>query len=316
MLAGRYAVAVVVLALLLLPPAAVSIDPACDGTTYAANSTFQTNLNRLAAALRANASTSPAGFANATVGAAPDQVNGLALCRGDTNASTCAPCVAAAFKDAQQACHLSRGATIILDACVLRFAGSQFLDFLKADQWIVSELVYELSASRFFFFDKSILSPLKQICQLIYQSWDRHGRWERQRLGCLVHSRRHGNLHRPGWQRGGGDQLDEEVLLHRRDGLQSEDLRARSVHAAPDAGAVPGLPGVLTESGAADGRAVPVKRRCGGVVLPEVQRVAVLRGPGDTAACRAAGTTPGGHAFAWYSRVRNRLAQSLILLSL
>ncbi|GJN11491.1 hypothetical protein PR202_ga29689 [Eleusine coracana subsp. coracana] len=148
MLAGRYAAAAVALALLLLsPPAAVSMDPICDKNFYTANGTFQANLNSLAAVLAANASASPAGFATASVGTLPDQANGLALCRGDTNASTCAACLAAAFQNAQQACPLDKGVTAIEDACVLRFAGTQFLDFLRPDQWIVSEIVPASSTS-------------------------------------------------------------------------------------------------------------------------------------------------------------------------
>ncbi|CAN6219102.1 unnamed protein product [Urochloa humidicola] len=104
MLAGRYATVVVALSFLLLPPppAAVATPPPdCDASsTYAANSTFKANLDLLAAALLVNASASPSGFAAGAVGTAPDQANGLALCRGDTNASACAACVAAAFGDA------------------------------------------------------------------------------------------------------------------------------------------------------------------------------------------------------------------------
>ncbi|KAG2637485.1 hypothetical protein PVAP13_2NG522700 [Panicum virgatum] len=143
MLAGRYATVAVALALLLSPAVAEETPPPdCDASSaYAANSTFQANLNLLAAALRANASASPAGFATAAAGAAPDQANGLALCPGDTNASTCAACVAAAFRDAQQACPMDKGVTVYRDACVLRFAGRQFVDFLREDQWLISELV-------------------------------------------------------------------------------------------------------------------------------------------------------------------------------
>ncbi|KAL6657914.1 hypothetical protein ACP70R_005694 [Stipagrostis hirtigluma subsp. patula] len=143
MLAGRrHAIVVVALALLpLLLPAAATVAPLCDGAGYVANGTFQANLNTLAAALPANASASPEGFATASAGAAPDQANALALCRGDTNASSCAACVAAAFRDARRACPLDKGVTVFKDACVLRFAGIRFLDFLNEDQWIVSELV-------------------------------------------------------------------------------------------------------------------------------------------------------------------------------
>nr|CAB3458210.1 unnamed protein product [Digitaria exilis] len=143
MLTGGYAIVAVALAF-TLPPPAVAVPtpgPDCDASSsYAANSTFQANLNLLAEALPVSASASPAGFATATVGTAPNQANGLALCRGDTNASTCAACVAAAFRDAQQACPLDMGVTDYRDACVLRFAGSQFLDFLREDQWDISEL--------------------------------------------------------------------------------------------------------------------------------------------------------------------------------
>ncbi|XP_066390933.1 cysteine-rich receptor-like protein kinase 6 isoform X1 [Miscanthus floridulus] len=141
---GRCAVVVVAsLALLLppVPPAAATQEFYCDYSTYADNSTFQANLNLLGAALPANASASPAGYATGAVGAAPDQVNGMALCRGDTNASSCSSCVAAAFRDAQQRCPLTKGATGYKDACTLRFAGIRFLDFLREDQWLVSELV-------------------------------------------------------------------------------------------------------------------------------------------------------------------------------
>ncbi|KAK8448472.1 hypothetical protein SEVIR_7G013805v4 [Setaria viridis] len=220
------------------------------------------------------------GFATVTVGVAPEQANGLALCRGDTNASTCAACVAAAFREAKQTCPFDKGTNILRDACNLQFAGRQFLDFLRPDQWIVQEL-----------------------------SWYRHGRGERQCLGCLVLHRRHWDLHRHDQQRGGGDQLDEEVLHHGGDGLQPQDLRAGAVRVGPDAGLVSGLPWVhpVGNHGAAHGRPAPEQRRCAGVVFAEVQRaVAGLRGSGDAAACRTAGTTISGHAFTCYSRIWSR----------
>nr|CAB3458213.1 unnamed protein product [Digitaria exilis] len=142
MLAGHHAVAILLLALLLPAAAAASLDPYCDdNSTYAANGTFQANLDLLAAALPANASASATGSATAAVGAAPDQADALAFCRGDTNASSCAACVAAAFRDARRACPLHKGVTVYRDACVLRFAGRRFLDFLRDDKWLVSELV-------------------------------------------------------------------------------------------------------------------------------------------------------------------------------
>uniref|UniRef100_A0ACD5XEE9 Uncharacterized protein n=1 Tax=Avena sativa TaxID=4498 RepID=A0ACD5XEE9_AVESA len=66
----------------------------------------------------------------------------MALCRGDVNASSCAGCVAAAFRAAGESCHNDTGVTLYEDGCVLRYGNRQFLDFLKPEQWQVGELSY------------------------------------------------------------------------------------------------------------------------------------------------------------------------------
>ncbi|KAF8689305.1 hypothetical protein HU200_042101 [Digitaria exilis] len=133
---------VILAIVLVLPQVAISNVPSCDSGgqvgSYTANSTFQRNLDLLAATLPGNTSSAPAGFGNASVGTSPDQVYALALCRGDINASSCSACVAAAFPDAEQACPGNMGVSMYEDACVLRFSGQQFTDFLRADQcrWV------------------------------------------------------------------------------------------------------------------------------------------------------------------------------------
>ncbi|OEL17593.1 Cysteine-rich receptor-like protein kinase 10 [Dichanthelium oligosanthes] len=153
MLVRRYAtLATIVVALAVLPGAGAAAvqNPSCDdnGGTYAANGTFQANLNSLALSLPANASASPAGFATGTTGAAPDQIYALALCRGDTNASVCGACVVGAFRDGQRACPLNKGVTVYRDACLLRFSGARILDFLKPDQWLYSELMRRIKVTK------------------------------------------------------------------------------------------------------------------------------------------------------------------------
>ncbi|CAD6342035.1 unnamed protein product [Miscanthus lutarioriparius] len=54
-----------------------------------AGSKYQANLQLLSTSLPSNASSSPALFTKASAGAVPDQVFALALCRGNTNASSC-----------------------------------------------------------------------------------------------------------------------------------------------------------------------------------------------------------------------------------
>ncbi|CAN6349327.1 unnamed protein product [Urochloa humidicola] len=113
------------------PPAAAQPLPwqLCNDTAgnYTENSAYQSNIRRLAAALPSNASSSPSLSAAAAAGAPPDAVYALALCRGDTNATSCARCVAAAFQNAQQLCAFSKGATMYDDPCILRYAGWDFL---------------------------------------------------------------------------------------------------------------------------------------------------------------------------------------------
>ncbi|XP_048556018.1 cysteine-rich receptor-like protein kinase 10 [Triticum urartu] len=101
----------------------------CDAAAgnYTEGSAYQANIRALAGGLPRNASASPALFAKGSAGAAPDAVYALALCRGDTNASSCAACVAAAFRNAQQLCAFNRRATMFDDPCILRYSGHDFL---------------------------------------------------------------------------------------------------------------------------------------------------------------------------------------------
>lgn len=101
----------------------------CNDTSgnYTENSAYQANIRLLESALPNNASSSPALFATGTAGTGPDAVYALALCRGDTNASSCASCVSAAFLYAQQLCAPKKGATMYNDPCILRYADWDFL---------------------------------------------------------------------------------------------------------------------------------------------------------------------------------------------
>uniref|UniRef100_A0A0D3GS16 Uncharacterized protein n=1 Tax=Oryza barthii TaxID=65489 RepID=A0A0D3GS16_9ORYZ len=94
---------------------------------YTANSTYQANLKQLAAALHKNVSSGGRLFASGAVGAVPDAVYALALCRGDINASACADCVGTIFQDAQQLCPYGKEVSIVYDSCYLRFSNLDFL---------------------------------------------------------------------------------------------------------------------------------------------------------------------------------------------
>ncbi|KAF2923213.1 cysteine-rich receptor-like protein kinase 6 [Oryza sativa Japonica Group] len=116
-------------ALLLAPVAAAQPWQFCgQGGNYSANGTYQSNLAGLSATLPKNASASRTLFAKDSLGAVPDIVYALALCRGDVaNATACESCVATAFQDAQQLCPYDKDAFIVYDLCYLAFSNRNIL---------------------------------------------------------------------------------------------------------------------------------------------------------------------------------------------
>lgn len=96
-------------------------------TSYGINSTYQSNVVTLLGSLASNASSSTVGFATETLGAAPDQVWGLALCRGDVNATSCASCLSLVPNITFGYCRGVRDASIYYDGCLLRYSDTDFL---------------------------------------------------------------------------------------------------------------------------------------------------------------------------------------------
>uniref|UniRef100_A0A0E0LLS4 Uncharacterized protein n=1 Tax=Oryza punctata TaxID=4537 RepID=A0A0E0LLS4_ORYPU len=101
----------------------------CNATAgnYTDGSAYQANVRALERTLPSNASSSPALFAEGVAGTAQDKVYAVALCRGDTNASSCAACVATAFDTAQQLCAFNKRATLFNDPCILRYSDQDIL---------------------------------------------------------------------------------------------------------------------------------------------------------------------------------------------
>ncbi|XP_044965500.1 putative cysteine-rich receptor-like protein kinase 20 [Hordeum vulgare subsp. vulgare] len=121
------------LLVLFLEPRAIAAaysEYSCNGTigNYTATDAFGANLARLTAELPANASTSPSLYASAAIGASPDKVFALALCRGDiTDARACSGCLDNAFQQLRALCAGERDATFYHDLCTLRYSGEDFL---------------------------------------------------------------------------------------------------------------------------------------------------------------------------------------------
>ncbi|KAM0828476.1 hypothetical protein ACQ4PT_067518 [Festuca glaucescens] len=71
---------------------------------YTEGSAYQANIRVLASVFPTNASASPALFTKGSAGTAPDAVYALALCRGHTNASSCASCTTTSHCTAYSCC--------------------------------------------------------------------------------------------------------------------------------------------------------------------------------------------------------------------
>ena len=96
----------------------------CSGSSFAAGSKYLANINLVASSLPRNTSTSPFLFATAEAGAAPDKVWALALCRGDSNSTSCFSCLTQAFRDLPNICDYSIQATVYYDSCMLHYSNA------------------------------------------------------------------------------------------------------------------------------------------------------------------------------------------------
>ncbi|KAK3127248.1 hypothetical protein QOZ80_7AG0570360 [Eleusine coracana subsp. coracana] len=106
---------------------------------YAANSTYEANLRRLAAVLPATVSASQSSYTYRAVGFWPNRVRAISLCRqrDDDNGlySSCAACIAGAFRELERICPYSKEAFVSDHNCSLevsevRMLGTEAIDGL------------------------------------------------------------------------------------------------------------------------------------------------------------------------------------------
>ncbi|CAM0912719.1 unnamed protein product [Alopecurus aequalis] len=128
---GHYSIhAVVLLAALALPLAAAQLWATCHRTSgnYSVGSQYEANLQDLISTLQSKAYTSPSLFASGQLGAAPNTVYGLLLCRGDLGPSDCYDCATLASRDAGTTnCNRSRDVALCYNQCYVRLSDKDFL---------------------------------------------------------------------------------------------------------------------------------------------------------------------------------------------
>ncbi|GLT51918.1 hypothetical protein SLA2020_252900 [Shorea laevis] len=101
-------------------------DPCLYGTgNFTANSTYHTNLNSLLSSFT-DISNYDYGFYNVSTGKIPNQVNGIAMCRGDVKPDVCLRCINNAANELRDIC-LTKEAGQYYDNCMLRFSDNSIL---------------------------------------------------------------------------------------------------------------------------------------------------------------------------------------------
>ncbi|OAY67171.1 Cysteine-rich receptor-like protein kinase 25 [Ananas comosus] len=126
------------------------IDQICGDTgNYTAGGAYESNLRQLLSSLSSVASESGLGDSTASAGESPDQVFGLALCRGDINATHCRACLDGASNDTQQLCPYDKTAVIWYDFCLLKYSKKNFTSAFNNSQQVFMWNTQNITGGRF-----------------------------------------------------------------------------------------------------------------------------------------------------------------------
>ncbi|EOA31282.1 hypothetical protein CARUB_v10014454mg [Capsella rubella] len=92
--------------------------------SFTSKSTYESNLNNLFSQLSYKVPST--GFATSSTGNTPDNVNGLALCRGDASSSDCSSCLATAIPEISKRCPNNKAGIIWYDNCLVKYSSTNF----------------------------------------------------------------------------------------------------------------------------------------------------------------------------------------------
>ncbi|XP_028788519.1 putative receptor-like protein kinase At4g00960 [Neltuma alba] len=110
----------------------VYTNSSCSGRTFAASSSFQSDLTNLLSSLASN-KTANTYFYNTTVHGDLNTVYGLFMCRGDVTLQLCHQCVVDATKNIRSQCNVSREAVIWYEECMVRYSDRYFFSSVNTN---------------------------------------------------------------------------------------------------------------------------------------------------------------------------------------
>ncbi|KAL8140302.1 hypothetical protein V2J09_006323 [Rumex salicifolius] len=97
---------------------------------YTSNSTYKHNLDNLLSQLATDTQIDY-GFFNLSAGRQPDQVNLVALCRGDISFSDCHRCLNSTIEQIRQVCPDQKEAIMWVDTCMLRYTNRSIFNSME-----------------------------------------------------------------------------------------------------------------------------------------------------------------------------------------
>ncbi|KAI3710431.1 hypothetical protein L2E82_40211 [Cichorium intybus] len=104
--------------------------PTCDqNANFTTNGTYQRILDEALSSLTSDTSITY-GFYNRSVGQSPDQVNVIAMCRGDVVPDDCRRCINDSSTRLREICPIQKGAIGWTDRCMVRYSNSTILGIL------------------------------------------------------------------------------------------------------------------------------------------------------------------------------------------
>ncbi|KAJ4703253.1 Cysteine rich receptor like kinase [Melia azedarach] len=101
---------------------------------FTTNSTYQANLYQLLSSLSSNTQIDY-GFYNASNGRDFNQVNAMALCRGDIKPDSCRSCVSTSILELPKRCPNEKEAFMWSDNCMLRYSHRNFFGDMQFAPW-------------------------------------------------------------------------------------------------------------------------------------------------------------------------------------
>ncbi|KAL9456251.1 hypothetical protein AB3S75_005468 [Citrus x aurantiifolia] len=101
---------------------------------FTKKSKYKANLDRVLSTISSNPKIN-CGFYTASYGRNNDQVNAMALCRGDVNPNSCRSCIKTSAVELRKHCPNQKEAVIWYDYCMLRYSNRYFFGNMEFGPW-------------------------------------------------------------------------------------------------------------------------------------------------------------------------------------